>query len=89
MLVSDKTERLRSSPLFWFVTANFLYSGLTILLHVFRQYLIFDANISAEDYAYVSIINMAANISKNFMIFYVLVLLGKGFDMKSVKTMTK
>lgn len=78
LLVPENKGKLRNSPLYWFVTAHFIYCTLTIFYYLFRQYLIFDLKIDAFDFNYISVINQAANITKNFITLYVLVLIDKG-----------
>ncbi|MEO9482891.1 MAG: hypothetical protein ABJG47_05570 [Ekhidna sp.] len=71
--------KLKKSPVFWIVTAIFIHSCLTLLRNVFLQYLVFDLEASKEIVSWIWLINLIANISKNFILFYAIVLIDKGY----------
>lgn len=73
---------LKKTPVFWIVTGLFIHSCLTLLRNIFLQYLVFDLNASKEVVSWIWLINLAANIFKNFILFYALVLISKGFPDK-------
>lgn len=87
-LINHPTGRLKNNPLFWLTTALFAHSCLVLLRNLFLQYLVFDLSISKELFDSISIINLLANITKNFILFYALVLLDKGYPntLKPAKT---
>lgn len=78
-LLQKPSERLLLQPVFWIATSFFIYYSLLLLRNVFDSYLIFELNISSEAYTAINIINLFANISKNFILFYALVLIDKGY----------
>ncbi|WP_421763764.1 hypothetical protein [Ekhidna sp.] len=79
-LLKNPKVKLSKQPIFWIVTSFFIYNSVLILVSVFNNYLIFDLKISSDAYAMVSIINLSANILKNLLLFYSLVLIDKGFS---------
>ncbi|WP_425389658.1 hypothetical protein [Ekhidna sp.] len=70
---------LAKQPVFWISTSFFVYYCLIFLQSIFNNYLIFDLVISDSGYTAINMINHIANISKNFVLFYALILLHKGF----------
>jgi len=78
-LLKNPSGSLRKYPVFWIATAYFIYNSILMLHGLFNNYLIFDLKISSEAYRIVAIINLFANITKNFILFYALVLIDKGF----------
>ena len=74
-LLKHSGQPLKTSHLFWITTSVFLYSSLTLFTHLFSNYLIFGLEVTKEGFAYVALINLTANISKNFILFYAIVLL--------------
>lgn len=86
-LLQNPEQQLVNHPIFWTVTAFFIYYSLWLLQVVFNNYLIFDQMISSQAYDVIHIINLFANICKNFILFYVMVLIGKGYPatLKSAK----
>lgn len=81
-LLKKPETGLKKSPVFWIVSAIFIHSCLTLLRNIFLQYLVFDLNASKEIVSWIWLINLVANISKNFILFYALVLIDKGFSDK-------
>ncbi|MEQ8907090.1 MAG: hypothetical protein RIC88_17390 [Ekhidna sp.] len=86
-LLKKPSVNLSKHPIFWIVTSLFIYNSVLLLISIFDNYLVFGLNIKAESYAAVSIINLSANIAKNFILFYALVLIDKGYPntLKPVK----
>ncbi len=78
-LLQKPGQNLFKLPVFWISTSFFVYNSLVLLQSIFRDYLIFDLQISKEAYAVINFINLIANISKNYILFYALVMIGKGF----------
>ncbi len=81
-LLKNPSQKLVTQPIFWIATSFFVHSSLILLQSVFDNYLIFDQNITQEGYIIIYIINLSANITKNFILFYALVLISKGFPDK-------
>lgn len=73
------TDQLSTYPIFWVTTAIFLYSSITLLRHLFSNYLIFQMDLSTEVYSYVHFFNLLMNIIKNLMFFYAFTLVRKGY----------
>lgn len=86
-LLKQPSFKLTIQPIFWIGTSFFVHSSLVLLQSIFENYLIFDQKISQEGYILIYVINFLANISKNFILFYALVLIGKGFP-DSLKPVT-
>jgi hypothetical protein len=78
-LLKTPTKKLSQVPIFWIATAFFIYYSLVLLLSIFDNFLIFDQRISIEAYRIIHFINLMANIAKNFILFYALVLIDKGY----------
>jgi len=78
-LLKRPNQRLQNHPLFWIATSFFVYNSLLLLQGIFKNYLVFDLKISSEGYAYVEFINLLANISKNVILFYIIILIDKGY----------
>lgn len=78
-LLKKPAVKLKKAPVFWIVTAIFIHSCLTLLRNIFLQYLVFDMEASKEIVTWIWLINLIANISKNFILFYALVLIDKGY----------
>ncbi len=79
ILKESPTNKLASYPVFWIVTAIFLYSSITLIRNLFLNYLIFEMQISRSLSQYILIFNLSFNIAKNLMIFYAFLLAKKGF----------
>ncbi|GAB4250207.1 MAG: hypothetical protein Tsb0034_29470 [Ekhidna sp.] len=78
-ILNDKKTQLKTMPEFWIANAFFFYSSLTLFRSLFTQFAVFDLEISKELHSAISIINLTANIAKNFILFYALILIDKGF----------
>ena len=74
-LLNNPSGKLRVNPTFWIANSFFLYGSITLLKNIFANYLIFDLEISSQAYAYIHLINLLAVIAKNWILFYVLVLI--------------
>lgn len=74
-LLNKSNVQLSKAPSFYLITAFFGYYSFTFLKNLFVKYLVFDLGITAEQYTPISVINLLANTSKNYLLFYVLVLL--------------
>lgn len=81
-LLRNPSHKLTIQPIFWIATSFFVHSSLILLQSVFDNYLIFDQNITPEGYVIIHIINLVANTTKNFILFYALVLINRGFPDK-------
>ncbi len=86
-LLKKPSGSLRNNSVFWIANAFFIYSTVTLLRNLFLQYLVFDLEISKEASSLIMVINLFANISKNLILFYVLVLIDKGYP-KTIKPET-
>ncbi|MEM7298365.1 MAG: hypothetical protein AAF391_08885 [Bacteroidota bacterium] len=64
-------------PVFYLLSAFLFYYGLTFFKGLFLQYLVFELQVNANEFFPVAILNLFANTSKNFILFYVLVLMDK------------
>jgi hypothetical protein len=78
ILENSPANNLFQYPVFWIVTALFIYSSATLLKNIFDQYLIFEKSISTEAYRLIFPINLGFNILKNLMLAYAIWLAGKG-----------
>ncbi|WP_370088373.1 hypothetical protein [Ekhidna sp.] len=78
-LLKRPGEKLKYHPVFWIATSFFVYYSMLFLQNIFNNYLVFDLQISSEAYTIVWIINLIANVGKNFILFYALVLIDKGY----------
>lgn len=78
-LLKSANLKLSKQPVFWISTGFFVFSSLVLLMGIFNNYLIFDLKISNEGFAFIFFINLVANASKNYIFFYAIVLLDKGF----------
>ena len=78
-LLRNPSSILSKHPYFWISTALFIYNSIVLLQSLFKNYLIFDLQISKEGYAWILFISLFANITKNFIFFYALVLIDKGY----------
>ena len=78
-LLKNPNQKISRLPLFWIATALFVQNSLLLLQSIFNNYLIFDQKITTEAMRVIHIINLVANISKNFILFYALVLIDKGY----------
>ena len=78
-LLKSPSGLLSKNPVFWIATAYLLFSSVTLLRNLFLQFLVFELEISKETSATIFIIYLLANISKNFILFYALVLIDKGY----------
>ncbi|WP_425389660.1 hypothetical protein [Ekhidna sp.] len=65
-------------PVFYALAGFFIFYSLTFLKRLFTQYLVFELDISSSQLFPISMINLFANTSKNYALFFVLVLLEKG-----------
>lgn len=81
-LLKYPSIKLVTHPIFWIVTSFFVHSSLILLQGIFENYLIFDQEISKDAYVFIYGINLIANISKNLILFYALVLIHRGFPDK-------
>ncbi|MEP5611080.1 MAG: hypothetical protein ABJP45_02465, partial [Cyclobacteriaceae bacterium] len=78
VLRESPTDKLIHYPVFWIMTAIFLFSSVTLFKNLFQNYLIFELALSMESYAYVHSFNNVFNILKNLMFLYAFVLVKKG-----------
>lgn len=78
-LLKHPSGSLLKLPIFWILTTVLLYSSVTLLVNLFFQYLVFDLNISKEGFSTIMLILLISNTIKNFVFFYALVLIDKGF----------
>ncbi|MEP1034072.1 hypothetical protein [Ekhidna sp.] len=87
-LLKYPSQKLTTHPVFWIATSFFVHSSLILLQSVFDNYLIFDQKISSNAYQIIYGINLLANISKNFILFYSLMLISKGYPAKIPTSVT-
>ena len=73
-LLKETMGKLSKKPSFHFLTAFFIYYSSVLIKNVFDNYLIFDLNITWEEYWPIGYLNVAANSVKNFLLFYGLLL---------------
>ncbi|SNS45952.1 hypothetical protein SAMN05421640_0237 [Ekhidna lutea] len=78
-LLKKPDGRLRKHPYFWIASSFFIYNSVLLLQSLFKNFLIFDLQISKAAYAWILFISLSANITKNFILFYALVLIDKGY----------
>lgn len=78
ILKEEPTKKLVEYPLFWIVTAIFLFNSVTLLKNLFMNYLIFDLQVSQDQYLYVWLFGVSFNMLKNLMFFYAFILVKKG-----------
>jgi len=71
---------LTKNPVFWTLTAIFIFGSVTLLKNLFTQYLVFDMDVSKELFATITLIYLLTNITKNFILFYAMILLDKGYS---------
>ncbi|MEP1096758.1 MAG: hypothetical protein ABJG78_16695 [Cyclobacteriaceae bacterium] len=72
------TNKLIEYPIFWIITAIFLFSSITLLKNLFQYYLIFDLQVSKDLYLYVWFFGVGFNMIKNLLFFYAFILVWKG-----------
>ncbi|MEQ8907091.1 hypothetical protein [Ekhidna sp.] len=77
ILNKPKGELLKM-PVFYALTALFTYYALTFLKGLFMQYLVFELEITSSQLFPVNMVNLFANTSKNYILFFAMVLLHKG-----------
>ncbi len=77
-LLKNPSVKLKVFPVFWMTTAVFIFSSVTLLIFLFQHYLVFDLNISKVGFKSILLIINLANISKNFILFYAIILIDKG-----------
>ncbi|WP_420317234.1 hypothetical protein [Ekhidna sp.] len=65
------------NPVFWIATAFFIYGCITLLKNLFTQLLVFDLKVSYEAFYAVAVVNIIANITKNVLLLYSLLLIKK------------
>ncbi|WP_424962652.1 hypothetical protein [Ekhidna sp.] len=78
-LLKNPSIKLSSLPVFWIITSLFAFSSVMLLIFLFQNYLIFDLQITQEGFASITTLINVANITKNFILFYALVLIDKGY----------
>ena len=66
-------------PVFYALAAFFIYYALTFLKRLFMNYLVFELDINASEFFPIGMVNLFANTSKNYTLFYALVLLHKDY----------
>jgi len=78
ILKEEPTNKLINFPLFWIITAIFLFNSVTLLKNLFMNYLIFDLQVSQDLYLYVWLFGVGFNMIKNLMFFYAFILVKAG-----------
>lgn len=78
VLKESPTTKLLTYPIFWIITAIFLFNSVTLLKNLFQQYLVFDLQITMDLYIYVYVFSISFNIIKNLFFFYAFILVKKG-----------
>ena len=79
-MLEKPSGRLSKSPVFWILNAIFIYSCITLLKNLFAQYLIFDLQVSRDLFIAIGYINIIANILKNLIFFYALILIRRSLS---------
>lgn len=79
ILKESPSDRLSQYPVFWIVTAVFLFSSITLIKNLFDQYLVIDMNVSRELHSYVHFFTVLANIVKNLCFLYAFMLVKRGY----------
>lgn len=79
ILRESPTDQLRNYPVFWVVSAIFLYSTITLFRNLFQNYLVIEIGGHAVVWRYVAFFNLLFNIIKNILFFYSFVLVKRGF----------
>ncbi len=74
-LAKHPSGELLKMPVFYALSAFTLYYALTFLKGLFQQYLVFELEVSAEQFFVISLGNVLVNTIKNYVLFFVLVLL--------------
>ena len=69
---------LLKMPVFYALAIFFLYYSTNFLRGLFQQYLVVDLHVSAEQMLLIAMISLVINALKNYVIFYIIVLLEKG-----------
>lgn len=65
-------------PVFYALTAFFIYYALTFLKWLFLQYLVFELEIGSKQFFPINMVTLFANTTKNYILFFAMVLLHKG-----------
>lgn len=83
-LLKKPSGSLYKLPMFWISTSLFIYGCITLLKNLFTQLLVFDLEITANAFYGVAIVNLLANICKNLLLFYSLVLIRPNHDKRGL-----
>lgn len=76
-LLKTPTQSLSANPSFWVLTGLFVFTTSTLFMFLFQNYLVFELEVSRSLFAPLLMIVSIANIAKNFLLFYALVLMDK------------
>jgi len=79
-LLKRPSSSLRETPSFWILLSFLFYFSLIFLKGIFMNFLVFQLQIESEQFFPISLINLLANTSKNYILFFALVLIDKGYE---------
>ncbi len=79
ILRQSPTDDLSRYPVFWIVSAIFLYSSTTLFRNLFQNYFLQSLGGVGPVGRWVSLFNMTFNIAKNLMFLYAFSLVHKGY----------
>lgn len=74
-LLNHPQGSLRKLPIFYVLVSFFCYYSLVLFIGLFLNYLVFELNVNSKDFTPIGYINLIANTSKNYLLFYALVLM--------------
>lgn len=77
-VLNKPSGALLKMPVFYALIAFLGYYSLTFLKGLFTQYLVFELEITSKQFFPISMVNLFANTSKNYILFFTMVLLEKG-----------
>ncbi len=78
ILKEEPANRLIRYPVFWIVTGIFLFNSVTLIKNLFQQYLVFDLNVTLDQFIIIYLFSLTFNIIKNLFFLYAFVLVRKG-----------
>lgn len=76
-LAKQPAGNLLKMPTFYALSAFILYYSLTFLKGVFQQHLVFELEVTSDQFFIIGVGNLIVNTAKNYTLFYVLILLSK------------
>lgn len=79
ILKEGPIDELTKYPVFWIVSAIFIYSSTTLIKNIFANYMVFELEIDWNIYSYTSFFSITVNMIKNLMFAYAFILIKKGY----------